>query len=497
MEGHCAREPSQLAKWPHAGSLPGVTSREAERKNIRQAKRVNSPFRLQGTMARAPYIAMSIALVLLQYVVQGVVFAVHYGSASEFWNPWMVLPVSITRLQIWFQPRWKNEQWLLIPVLLVHATLVWLLLAAAIRRARSTGRSLLKASMVIVPFIQLAIIVWLSCAADSDAPRAQARPDRVPPHVALKGVAAGVILTLLLVAMSALVFRKYGSLLFLASPFLVGFVTAFIGNRHGDVGPKATTRLVWAACFLGGVGLLAIAIEGIVCLAMASPLIAIFAWLGGLAGRAVALKGPGGGRRGTAMSVALLPLFLAFDLVAPPRVAFENVESIEVAASDRAVWEAIVHMGSIAKPPAALFRWGLAYPMGGTLHAEGVGAIREGMFSTGVSYERVTEWEPGRRLSFIVLDDPPTMSELSPYRNVNAPHVDGYFRTVDTRLTITPLANGNMRLSSATAHELHLRPAFYWLPIAKWAIHKNKMRVLAHIAQQAEAAAAAEAARGP
>ena len=479
------------------GSLPDVTSREAGKQNTRKAKRVNSPFGLQGAMPRAPYIARSIALVLLQYVVQGVVFAVHYGSGSEFWNPWILLPVSISTLSIWFQPHWKNEQWLLIPVLLVHTTLAWLLLAAAIRRARSTGRSLLVASMVIVPFIQLATIVWLSCAPDRDAPGAQARPARVPPHIALKGVAAGVILTLLLVGMSVLVFRKYGSLLFLASPFLVGCVTAFIGNRHGDIGPKATTRLVWAACFLGAVGLLAIAIEGIVCIAMAAPLIAGFAWLGGLAGRAVALKGSGGGRRGTAMSVAVVPLFLVFDLVAPPRVAFENVESIEVAASDRAVWEAIVHMGSIAEPPAALFRWGLAYPMGGTLHAEGVGAIREGVFSTGVSYERVTEWEPGRRLSFIVLDDPPTMSELSPYRNVNAPHVDGYFRTVDTRLTITPLANGNMRLSSATSHELHLRPAFYWLPITKWAIHENKVRVLAHFARQAEAAAAAEAARGP
>jgi hypothetical protein len=465
--------------------------------NTRQAKRVNSPFHLQGTMARAPYIAMSIALVLLQYFVQGVVFAVHYGSGSEFWNPWILLPMSITRLEIWFHPRWKNEQWLLIPVLLVHATLMWLLLAAAIRRARSTGQSLLVASMVIVPFIQLAIVVWLSCAPGSNAPPAQARTGRESIHVALKGVVAGVILTLLLVGMSVLLFRKYGSLLFLASPFLVGGVTAFIGNRHGDMGPKATTRLVWAACFLGGVGLLAVAIEGIVCLAMAAPLIAVFAWLGGLAGRAVALKGPGGGRRGTAMSVAVLPLFLAFDLVVPPRVAFENVESVEVAASDRAVWDAIVHMGAIAEPPAALFRWGLAYPMGGTLHAEGVGAIREGVFSTGVSYERVTEWEPGRRLSFIVLDDPPTMSELSPHRHVNAPHVDGYFMTVDTRLTITPLANGNMRLSSATSHELHLRPSFYWLPITKWAIHENKMRVLAHIAQQAEAAAAADAARGP
>jgi hypothetical protein len=75
---------------------------------------------------------------------------------------------------------------------------------------------------------------------------------------------------------------------------------------------------------------------------------------------------------------------------------------------------------------------------------------------------------------------------------VNAPHVNGYFRTLDARFTITPLPNGHSRLSLATRHEMDLNPAFYWLPIAEWAVHTNKARVLAHFAKQAEAAAAAQ-----
>jgi hypothetical protein len=315
--------------------------------------------------------------------------------------------------------------------------------------------------------------------------------NRIPLGVALMGLVAGVVLTLLLVAATTLVFREYGALLFLASPFVVGCLTAYIGNRRADIGPRATTRLVWAACFLGGVGILAVAIEGIICLAMASPLIAVVAWLGGLLGRTIALKGPGASRGGTVMSLTVLPVFFAFDLIAPPHVAFESIESIDITATDGAVWDAIVHMGPIPDPPAAPFRWGLAYPMSGTINSEGVGAIREGVFSTGVAYERVTEWEPARRLSFVVLSDPPTMGELSPYRNVNAPHVEGYFRTLDARFIITPLTNGRTRLSLATRHELDLRPAFYWLPLTKWAIHTNKVRVLTHFARQAEATNAA------
>jgi hypothetical protein len=146
-------------------------------------------------------------------------------------------------------------------------------------------------------------------------------------------------------------------------------------------------------------------------------------------------------------------------------------------------------MGPIPEPPAAPFRWGLAYPVDGRIDGEGVGAVRRGVFSTGVAYEQVTEWEPGRKLAFIVLSDPPNMRELSPYGDLPTPHVRGYYRTLDARFSFTPLANGRTRLTLATRHRLDLEPALYWIPWAQWTTHVNKRRVLAHFKRQAEAAA--------
>ncbi len=79
------------------------------------------------------------------------------------------------------------------------------------------------------------------------------------------------------------------------------------------------------------------------------------------------------------------------------------------------------------------------------------------------------------------------MRELSPYSHVNAPHENGYFRTLDARFTLTPIANGKTRLTLATRHALDLEPALYWTPMAQWAVHANKVRVLTHFKQQAEA----------
>ncbi len=454
---------------------------------------MKSPFRFQGAIAPAPYLVASFSLLVVQYLMRGLVFAFHGHMAVGFWS--LVQPVFVVGLGSWIEPSWHSDHWLLLLALIVDVVVAWLLLALAIRRARTADLSLLIACLAIVPIIQVPVFCWLGWSATRESAGAPVVNNRVPFEVALKGLIAGLIITVVLEVLGTLVFRAYGYGLFLASPFIVGCVTAYIGNRRSDLGFWGTTRLVMGACFLGCVGLLAVAVEGIICLVVAAPLIAGMAWLGGIVGRTIALKGPGATPGRTAMSIVVLPLFFAVDLVAPPNLAFDSVESIEVAANDKDVWDAIVHMGPIPDPPAAPFRWGLAYPMSGSIRGSGVGAIREGVFSTGVAYERVTEWDPAKHLSFIVLSDPPTMHELSPYRHVNAPHVNGYFRTLDARFTITTLANGHTLLSLATRHELDLNPAFYWLPMTKWAIHTNKVRVLAHFAQQAEAAAAAEAAQ--
>ncbi len=456
---------------------------------------MKSPFRFQGALAPAPYLVASFALLVVQYVIRGLLFEYHDHLAFGAFG--ILQPASVVEFDSWIASGGHPNPWLLVLTLIIDIVVTWLLLALAIRRARTADWSLLVASLVIVPVIQVPIFCWLGWSATRESAGVPAVSNRVSFGVALKGLIAGLIVTLVLEVLGTLVFRTYGFGLFLASPFIVGCITAYIGNRRSDLGLWGTTKLVLGACFLGCVGLLAIAVEGIICLLMAAPLIAGMAWLGGMVGRTIALKGPGSTPGRTAMSIVVLPLFFTVDLVAPPHFAFDSVESIEVAASDMEVWDAVVHMGPIPDPPAAPFRWGLAYPMSGSIRGSGVGAIRQGVFSTGIAYERVTQWDPGKYLSFIVLSDPPTMHELSPYRHVNAPHVNGYFRTLDARFTITTLANGHTLLSLATQHELDLNPAVYWLPMAKWAVHTNKARVLAHFAQQAEAAAEARRQQNP
>jgi hypothetical protein len=81
---------------------------------------------------------------------------------------------------------------------------------------------------------------------------------------------------------------------------------------------------------------------------------------------------------------------------------------------------------------------------------------------------------------------PPPMREWSPYREVNPPHLDGYFRATHGEFRLIPLPGGRTRLEGRTRYQVSLFPQVYWtLPAGRLvtAIHE---RVLRHIKASAE-----------
>ncbi len=143
-------------------------------------------------------------------------------------------------------------------------------------------------------------------------------------------------------------------------------------------------------------------------------------------------------------------------------------------------------MSPIQEPPELVFRLGVAYPMGGELFGEGIGAVRHGLFSTGTAVERVSVWEPRHELAFEVLSEPPSMREMSFYEEVHAPHVHGYVSTVRGSFRLDSRPGGTTRLVDRTHHSMRLEPAAYWLPFARWIVRKTHERVLRHIKEEAE-----------
>ena len=447
---------------------------------------MSSLFSFQGKIRPLPYALWCLALFVSQHLlVAGVLRA--FGQPLEP-DPWfLVMPLRSLSLRaiVIFD---RSAGFIEILVLVYFLIVAWALSSLAFRRAADAGVSEWIAAYAFVPVIQIPVILFLSVIPSRRqvelAPEevVPARPTWVP---AAQGVIAGIGLTLFAVAVGALVFRSYGFGMFVISPFVVGATTGYFANRHGEIDASRSVHLVLCATALGGIALIGFALEGAVCIVMAAPLGVVAALAGGALGRGIALSTKRSPAE-TVSAVALLPLVFALESAFPPTASFDTSETIVVEAPPELVWRAIIQMAPMDAPPALPFRLGVAYPLGGEIIGEGVGAVRRGEFSTGTAIEQVTEWIAQRKLTFVVLNDVPSMRELSPYQHVHAPHVVGYFRTTSTSFELLPQPGGQTQIVERTSHELKLDPVFYWLPLARWMVHENNARVLAHIRGQAE-----------
>lgn len=355
----------------------------------------------------------------------------------------------------------------------------------SLRRAERLGRGGGLALAAMVPTVQMAAVLILALLWRRRAGAEPERPGDTPPSYQLAlGIAAGMALIVLAVAVSGATMGAYGWGLFVATPFLVGLITGFIVNRGVLRSAAETFYAVAAAGLLGTLALLMLALEGLMCVVLIAPLAIGLAAIGGFIGRAAAkrLIDP----RQPFYGIALLPLLFLLDAAMPPDLPIATRAAVTIDAPPEAVWSSLTADRPVREKPGLVGLAGLAYPVAGRIVGEGVGAHRHGKFSTGTADERVTVWQPGRALAFRVTRQPPAMEEMSPYRKLQTPHLVGYFDTGETRFDLRPLPGGRTRLTVRAGHVLRIDPVLYWGPIARWAIGQNVARVLRDVRRDAE-----------
>jgi uncharacterized protein YndB with AHSA1/START domain len=272
-------------------------------------------------------------------------------------------------------------------------------------------------------------------------------------------------------------------------------VTGYLLARGTGATSIQTARVILMELVLVSAGILCFGLEGLICLLMAAPLAIPLALAGVTLGRTFA-NGRQDRPTRLLLSLLVLPAGAVFDSTnLPDRAAHEVRSVVEIDAPAERVWENVIAFPALPEPTEWWFRAGLAYPRYASIEGRGVGAVRYCVFSTGAFVEPITAWEPGRRLAFDVTSFPEPMRELSPYRGIHPPHLDGYLRSRRGEFRLIPLAGGRTRLEGRTWYELDMAPAIYWEAITDGVIHSIHRRVLVHIKRESERAAGPTAVR--
>jgi hypothetical protein len=268
----------------------------------------------------------------------------------------------------------------------------------------------------------------------------------------------------------------FGATIFVLIPVMVGSVAVWVfpqrnGGRAAGVGALAV--LAALALFL------LLAIEGLICIAMAAPLALPLGAFGGWL--AYASQASRTAARGSAAMLLLLsPASVTWDAQATPPV-YEVHSAITIAAPPERVWPHVVSFSEMPAPQEWYFRTGLAFPTRARMSGTGPGAVRYCDFSTGPVVEPIEVWDENRLLQFKVTENPAPMRELSPYGDIAPKHLHGYFISKRGQFRLTRLANNQTLLEGTSWYQHGLWPAQYWRCWSDAIVHRIHARVFNHI----------------
>ncbi|HKD43403.1 MAG TPA: DUF805 domain-containing protein [Myxococcaceae bacterium] len=438
-------------------------------------------FGLSEPVNRRQYAVAGFSLMAFKYVVDA---GIIYASSRTFWTPLAYLtPLESARIEA----VGKNTA---VAVALAIWTLpfIWIGVSMTFRRAIDAGLPRWFGLLFLVPFVNYLLMLELCLHPSKARPVARAwSPARRPGQIesALIGVGAGLIYTAIVLAVSTYGLGSYGGVLFVGLPVAMGALSGYFFNRYQRQSIKATIGVSLLTSLIAAGAAFIFAVEGLVCILMAAPLLIGGSVLGALVGRALATGA------GPPLSTALLvlisvPFLAGFESLGRKRRVFETISAVEIQASAEDVWNQVIEFPPLPPPSQPWFRAGIAYPQSAKIDLRGVGAVRHCNFSTGSFTEPITGWDPPRRLSFDVVSEPPPMRELSPYQ-IAPPHLNHYFHSVRGEFRIVPLGERRTRLEGSTWYELKFSPSFYWEFWADHLVHAIHLRVLEHIRALSEA----------
>jgi len=432
---------------------------------------------LEGHVSRSTY-------ALAGVIAFAVKFAIDWSIAKLLfhydWTPfsyWRAIAIDLGR---------RPTPWMFFTLLIVSLPFLWFGMAMTLLRLRDAGSSAGWAALFFVPILNVLLFLALSLAPRREAPR---RPDLSGVmESALFAVVATAALATAAIALTTQYLATYGIGLFIAVPFCVGYLSAFLhGRRHPNAPVQAYVVALLSTLLLGGF-LFALAWEGVICLLMAAPLAIVVAMIGAYCGNRSARR-PDLNRGAPAyLTVAILPLLLMAEAGARREAPLYRVDSeIVIDAPAETVWKNVVTFSEITETPEWYFRAGIAYPLRARIAGRGVGATRTCEFTTGNFIEPIEVWNEPRLLRFGVTANPPPMRELSPYSSVDAPHLHGFLISQRGQFAIETLPDGRTRLTGTTWYQHHLWPAGYWRLWSDAIIHRIHLRVLRHIKGLSEA----------
>ena len=237
-------------------------------------------------------------------------------------------------------------------------------------------------------------------------------------------------------------------------PSVMGAVCVIVARKEQGLHWGHYVLLPWISVFASMLSMMALMLEGSICIVMATPIFLVAASVGGVFAGFVSEKLARS--RATLGAAFLLPLILApIESGLDKRVELREVVTyIDVRAAASVVWSQITTVKNIdsSEVPFSITHFiGVPKPVSAEMSGEGMGERRTSKWGKGIYFgERVTTWLPNSELAyaFEVYPDSIPRDALDNHVEING----RYFDLVDGRYELRELGPGLTRLTLVTRY---------------------------------------------
>ena len=252
----------------------------------------------------------------------------------------------------------------------------------------------------------------------------------------------------------------YGWSFFMVFPFAVGFAIGTHDKKKQGLFSLGFGLLIALGFLLAG------ALEGLICVAMATPIFYFMMYLGYKFQQRAMKKEPKDRQK---LMITFTPILLLLlinpieQMILPEPELVTITNSVLLDYSAEIVFDEVKQMDKLdAEKPIGIFL-GLPAPYRCELEADTVGAKRNCLFKNGKIIAEITKYEKGKVLEMDVIDYTLTGRD--------------WFEFVDATYTFKE-QDGKTKITRTSSYKSILNPRIYWQPLESWGIAQEHKFVL-------------------
>jgi hypothetical protein len=238
-------------------------------------------------------------------------------------------------------------------------------------------------------------------------------------------------------------------------PTILGIVPLMFADNEQLKSYRNIIFIPWLTVATFFLTMFLIGLEDFICLLILAGPFFILGTIGALIYRLVQINKQK--NKGKLLTLLLIPFLFSpiEELITSPSLTFKIESETVIAASSETIWGNIVEVKPIQAAeytPGFFNHIGIPRPLSATVDKKRVGGLRTGNFDGGLRFiETITQYEPGKIVSFDIQVDPKSVRP-----NIFDQHVlkGNYFTFVNATYELTPQANGKVKLKLASNYQL-------------------------------------------